>query len=121
MQTRHLSRCNGETEPAEFSCNLLTVVCAQQEDLALRLADILLSLSPKARPCAASAAAPRKLLVCKLVILCMLQVAFLYFTVFLSTMRREWFGIDRLRLDKFMMLVRKFTRSLFQYLQAQQW
>lgn len=50
-----------------------------------------------------------------------LQVAFLYFTVFLSTMRREWFGIDRLRLDKFMMLVRKFTRSMFQYLQAQQW
>ena len=36
-------------------------------------------------------------------------------------MRREWFGIDRLRLDKFMMLVRKFTKSLFKYLQAQQW
>ena len=49
------------------------------------------------------------------------QVAYLYFTVFLSTMRREWFGIDRLRLDKFMMLVRKFVRALFLYLQAQKW
>jgi len=51
----------------------------------------------------------------------MSQVAYLYFTVFLSTMRREWFGIDRLRLDKFMMLVRKFVRALFLYLQAQKW
>lgn len=51
----------------------------------------------------------------------LLQIAFLYFTVFLSTMRREWFGIDRLRLDKFMMLVRKFVKALFKYLQAQQW
>ena len=49
------------------------------------------------------------------------QVAYLYFTVFLNTMRREWFGIDRLRLDKFMMLVRKFVKALFLYLQAQQW
>lgn len=68
---------------------------AFQADLAVRLAEILPTLSEK--------------------------VAFLYFTVFLSTMRREWFGIDRLRLDKFMMLVRKFVRALFQYLQAQQW
>lgn len=50
-----------------------------------------------------------------------LQTAFLYFSVFLETMRREWFGIDRLRLDKFMMLVRKFVHAVFQSLQAQKW
>ena len=50
-----------------------------------------------------------------------LQAAYLYFTVFLSTMKREWFGIDRLRLDKFMMLVRTFMKALFQYLQARKW
>ena len=39
---------------------------------------------------------------------CMLQVAVMYFRVFLKTMQREWFGIDRLRLDKFMLLIRCF-------------
>lgn len=54
-------------------------------------------------------------------LLSVLQTAFLYFSVFLGTMRREWFGIDRLRLDKFMMLVRKFVHALFESLQAQKW
>ena len=36
-------------------------------------------------------------------------------------MQREWFGIDRLRLDKFLMLARKFVRQLFVYLQASAW
>jgi ribosomal RNA-processing protein 1 len=61
------------------------------------------------------------MLLLSLTLALMSQVAYLYFTVFLSTMRREWFGIDRLRLDKFMMLVRKFVRALFLYLQAQKW
>jgi len=61
------------------------------------------------------------MLLLSLTLALMSQVAYLYFTVFLSTMRREWFGIDRLRLDKFMMLVRKFIRALFLYLQAQKW
>lgn len=61
------------------------------------------------------------LLLLSLTLALMSQVAYLYFTVFLSTIRREWFGIDRLRLDKFMMLVRKFVRALFLYLQAQKW
>jgi len=39
-----------------------------------------------------------------------------YFGGFLSTMRREWFGIDKLRLDKYMMLVRTFLTYLFRYL-----
>ncbi len=61
------------------------------------------------------------MLLLSLTLALMSQVAYLYFTVFLSTMRREWFGIDRLRLDKFMMLVRKFVQALFLYLQAQKW
>lgn len=36
-------------------------------------------------------------------------------------MRREWFGIDRLRMDKFMMLVRKFLFSLLRRFRQEQW
>jgi ribosomal RNA-processing protein 1 len=49
------------------------------------------------------------------------QVALGYFRVFLATMRREWFGIDRLRLDKFMMLVRKFMQQTFVHLRNANW
>ena len=48
-------------------------------------------------------------------------MGFLYYAAFISTMRREWFGIDRLRLDKFLMLVRKFLGSAFAYMQSRQW
>ncbi|CAL8467083.1 g6619 [Coccomyxa elongata] len=47
--------------------------------------------------------------------------ALLYFKVFAKTMQREWFGIDKLRLDKFMMLVRKFLHQLFVHLQEGGW
>ncbi|KAK9825507.1 hypothetical protein WJX74_002347 [Apatococcus lobatus] len=53
-----------------------------QKHLAERLAEIISSLQP--------------------------EVAVMYFRVFLKTMQREWFGIDRLRLDKFMLLIRCF-------------
>ncbi|KNA04299.1 hypothetical protein SOVF_200950 [Spinacia oleracea] len=36
-----------------------------------------------------------------------------YFSHFLLTMRREWPGIDHLRLDKFYLLIRHFVRNLF--------
>ena len=49
------------------------------------------------------------------------QVAFLYFTVCMQSLRREWFGIDRLRLDKFMLLIRHFLRQLFQHLSNLEW
>ena len=39
----------------------------------------------------------------------------------MEAMQREWFGIDKLRLDKFLMLVRKFLRQLFVHLQALDW
>ena len=48
-------------------------------------------------------------------------MAFSYFTVCLQSLRREWFGIDRLRLDKFMLLIRHFLRQLFQHLRNLQW
>ncbi len=45
----------------------------------------------------------------------------LYFKVFVQTMRREWFGIDRHRMDKFMMLLRKFYAQHLRYLQTEGW
>ncbi|XP_002528509.2 ribosomal RNA processing protein 1 homolog [Ricinus communis] len=44
-----------------------------------------------------------------------------YFTVFLVTMRREWTGIDGLRLDKFYYLIRKFLHFFFLLLKKNSW
>uniref|UniRef100_A0A2P2JFX2 Uncharacterized protein MANES_02G080100 n=1 Tax=Rhizophora mucronata TaxID=61149 RepID=A0A2P2JFX2_RHIMU len=44
-----------------------------------------------------------------------------YFSVFLLTMRREWPGIDRLRLDKFYLLIRRFMRCFFLLLKKNSW
>ncbi|CAD7699760.1 unnamed protein product [Ostreobium quekettii] len=49
------------------------------------------------------------------------QVAPLYVAGLFSTMRREWIGIDYLRLDKFLMLVRKFLSSTFRRIHASGW
>ena len=40
---------------------------------------------------------------------------------FLLTMQREWHSIDRLRLDKFMLLCRKMLRAAFQHLARRRW
>jgi ribosomal RNA-processing protein 1 len=45
----------------------------------------------------------------------------LYFHAFVHTMRREWFGIDRHRMDKFMLLIRKFYAAHLRRLQARNW
>jgi ribosomal RNA-processing protein 1 len=37
------------------------------------------------------------------------------------TLLREWPGIDRLRLDKFMTLVRKLVNRMFAYVSAHKW
>ncbi|KAK9863935.1 hypothetical protein WJX84_009101 [Apatococcus fuscideae] len=66
-----------------------------QKHLAERLAEILGTLQP--------------------------EVAIMYFRMFLKTMQREWFGIDRLRLDKFMLLVRCFLRQAAARLCASNW
>ncbi|CAI0387241.1 unnamed protein product [Linum tenue] len=44
-----------------------------------------------------------------------------YFSVFLLTMRREWSGIDFLRLDKFYLLMRRVLRSVFLLLKRNSW
>ncbi len=49
------------------------------------------------------------------------QGALQYFKIFARTMQREWFGIDKLRLDKFMMLARKFLHQLYAHLQKSGW
>uniref|UniRef100_A0A1D2ABH4 Ribosomal RNA processing protein 1-like protein B n=1 Tax=Auxenochlorella protothecoides TaxID=3075 RepID=A0A1D2ABH4_AUXPR len=66
-----------------------------QSALAERLADLLLVLPP--------------------------LVSDLFYETFVQTMRREWFGIDRLRMDKFMMLVRKFLFGLLRRFRQEQW
>ncbi len=49
------------------------------------------------------------------------DVARTYFTVFFRALREEWFGIDRLRLDKFMLLIRRMLRQLFRRLHSASW
>ncbi|KAI2661051.1 hypothetical protein H4Q32_030075 [Labeo rohita] len=46
---------------------------------------------------------------------------FLYFKTFLQTMKREWNGIDILRMDKFYQLVRFVFREVFEMLKRQEW
>ncbi|XP_056088590.1 ribosomal RNA processing protein 1 homolog A [Rhinichthys klamathensis goyatoka] len=45
----------------------------------------------------------------------------LFFKAFLQTMKREWTGIDRLRMDKFFQLVRFVFREVFEMLKRRQW
>lgn len=44
-----------------------------------------------------------------------------FVSAFFTTMAREWVGIDRLRLDKFYMLIRKVVCHSFQLLQQNDW
>jgi len=50
-----------------------------------------------------------------------LDTSIMYFDSFFKTIRREWFSIDILRLDKFMILVRKFLRHMFTVLCRENW
>lgn len=47
--------------------------------------------------------------------------SFLYIDTFFQTMTREWIAIDRYRLEKFMMLVRKFLHQTYQLLKKLNW
>ncbi|KZV29571.1 ribosomal RNA processing protein 1B-like [Dorcoceras hygrometricum] len=44
-----------------------------------------------------------------------------FFRGFLLTLRREWSGIDRLRLDKFYLLIRRFVRALLELMRLRKW
>ncbi|CAL8340342.1 unnamed protein product [Boreogadus saida] len=46
---------------------------------------------------------------------------FLYLQAFLQTVKREWTGIDRLRMDKFYQLVRFVFRQTFEMLKKREW
>jgi ribosomal RNA-processing protein 1 len=48
-------------------------------------------------------------------------MAVLYWSAMLSTLRSEWFVLDRHRLNKFLMLVRKFVGAVFTRLAAEDW
>ncbi|KAL9965525.1 hypothetical protein ACROYT_G029334 [Oculina patagonica] len=47
--------------------------------------------------------------------------ATLFIKAFFKTMQREWHGIDRLRLDKFYLLIRFFVKETFNYLKKCHW
>ncbi|XP_013390191.1 ribosomal RNA processing protein 1 homolog A isoform X3 [Lingula anatina] len=47
--------------------------------------------------------------------------AFLFIDAFFQTQCREWFGIDRLRLDKFMMLIRRVIHQCLLMLKIKKW
>lgn len=48
-------------------------------------------------------------------------MAQLYWAGLLATLRREWFAMDHHRINKFLMLVRKFVAALLARLQATHW
>ncbi|KAL5549822.1 hypothetical protein UlMin_005053 [Ulmus minor] len=50
-----------------------------------------------------------------------LSLSIQYLSVFLLTMRREWNGIDVLRLDKFYLLIRRFLHNFFVLLRNNSW
>ncbi|CAM8897401.1 hypothetical protein QQ045_026451 [Rhodiola kirilowii] len=50
-----------------------------------------------------------------------LPVSIHYFNVFLLTMRREWAGIDSLRLEKFYLLIRRFVSKMFELMRRNGW
>ncbi|CAH3189742.1 unnamed protein product, partial [Porites evermanni] len=49
------------------------------------------------------------------------QSAVLFIKTFFKTMEREWHGIDRLRLDKFYLLIRFFVKGAFNFLKKTEW
>merc|ERR1712039_297342 len=56
-----------------------------------------------------------------LVLKCPKKASLTYFGSFLSIINQKWFTIDKLRLDKFMMLVRKFMISMFVVFSCEHW
>ncbi|XP_012994645.4 ribosomal RNA processing protein 1 homolog B [Esox lucius] len=49
------------------------------------------------------------------------QTQFLFLETFLQTMKREWTGIDRLRMDKFFQLVRFVFRKTLEMMKSKEW
>ncbi|XP_033107130.1 ribosomal RNA processing protein 1 homolog A-like [Anneissia japonica] len=49
------------------------------------------------------------------------ESALMYFKSFLQTMEREWHGIDRLRMDKYYMFIRRMFCEQLEFLKENQW
>mmetsp|Transcript_33904 Transcript_33904/g.61213 ORF Transcript_33904/g.61213 Transcript_33904/m.61213 type:complete len:383 (-) Transcript_33904:245-1393(-) len=49
------------------------------------------------------------------------ETAFSYFSEFILTMRREWKGIDRQRLDKYLLIIRCFFHEMFALIKKEDW
>jgi ribosomal RNA-processing protein 1 len=98
VQVRILYACSytyQDTPVQSHPINLTIPILKLQSELAERLADIKAHLPQ--------------------------PIATAYFEAFIKTMRREWFGIDRIRLDKYLMLIRKFVNHSLRQLQASKW
>jgi len=52
---------------------------------------------------------------------CHTETSLLFIQTFLKTMGREWFGIDKWRMDKFMMMARRFLRQVFKFNKKHDW
>lgn len=91
-----------------------------QEQLADQLVKIMLDLSDDVRMFKPKNAIPC-LVITVMIINIVMQVALSFFRAFLQTMFQEWGSIDKLRLDKFMMLVRKFLGGVFTLLNDHKW
>ena len=50
-----------------------------------------------------------------------MDVAVEYFRTCITTLKREWSGIDRLRLDKFMLMIRHFVKCAMAYCAVYEW
>nr|XP_014030049.1 unnamed protein product [Salmo salar] len=50
-----------------------------------------------------------------------IQSQFMFLETFLQTIKREWTGIDRLRMDKFFQLVRFVFRNTFEMMKRKEW
>nr|XP_002128128.1 ribosomal RNA processing protein 1 homolog A-like [Ciona intestinalis] len=50
-----------------------------------------------------------------------MKTSMLYLETFLATIQREWLGIDRLRMDKFLLLTRFMLRNAFECLKNKGW
>eukprot|EP01023_Acetabularia_acetabulum_P050699 TRINITY_DN5505_c0_g1_i3.p1 TRINITY_DN5505_c0_g1~~TRINITY_DN5505_c0_g1_i3.p1 ORF type:complete len:536 (-),score=78.00 TRINITY_DN5505_c0_g1_i3:2198-3805(-) len=80
-----------------FYCHWHSDKAMVQAELAHRLSKIFLDL----RPCE--------------------NTQLMYFQACCFILRREWFGIDKLRMDKFLLLVRYVANSLFSYFSLVDW
>lgn len=80
-----------------------------QQALAAELADLILRVNPRVQGDKETRAAAR------------LDAALAFLEGFWICMVREWNGIDRLRIDKFYLLIRRFVNASFRLMARHGW